>query len=64
MAATDTSLPPNSKRLSDGDRPPGLVTDRVFRWVALAAGLMVLVVLALIIVSTTNQAWPWFRTKV
>ena len=63
MAATDTSLPPSSKRLSDGDRPPGLVTDRVFRWVALVAGLTVLLVLALIIVSTTNQAWPWFRAE-
>jgi len=63
MAATDTSRSPNSNRLSDGDRPPGLITDRVFRGVALGAGLMVLVVLALIIVSTTNEAWPWFRDE-
>jgi len=63
MAATDPLLTPNLKRLSDGDRPPGVVTDRVFRWIAFGAGVMVLVVLALIIVSTTNEAWPWFREE-
>ena len=31
-----------------GPRPPGRITDRVFRWVALASGLLVLVILALI----------------
>ena len=63
MTATDTLLTPNPKRLSDGDRPPGLLTDRVFRFIAFGAALMVLVVLALIIVSTTNEAWPWFRDE-
>ena len=63
MAATDTLLTPNPKRLSDGDRPPGLFTDRVFRFIAFGAALTVLVVLALIIVSTTNEAWPWFRDE-
>jgi phosphate transport system permease protein len=29
----------------------------------LAAGLMVLVILALIVVSTTNEAWPWFADQ-
>jgi phosphate transport system permease protein len=46
-----------------GERPPGLITDAIFRWVALAAGLMVLVVLALIAYSTTKQAWPWFKAE-
>jgi len=35
----------------------------VFRWVALVAGLMVLVILALIAYSTTKQAWPWFKAE-
>jgi phosphate transport system permease protein len=55
-----TEPPPN---LSDGQRPPGVLSDRLFRWVALGAGLMVLVVLGLIIWSTTDQAIPWFRAE-
>ncbi len=60
MTASDLSAarPP---RLSDGERPPGLLTDRAFRVVTLLAGLLVLVILALILVSTANQAWPWFQ---
>ena len=49
--------------LSGADRPPGLVTDRLFRWVALASGLLVLVILALIIYSTLDHAWPWFEKE-
>lgn len=62
MAATDTLPLSNPKSLTSGERPPGLLSDRVFRWIALAAGLTVLVVLALIVASTMNEAWPWFRT--
>ena len=36
-------------------------TDRIFRGVALGAGLSVLAILALIAYSTTKQAWPVFR---
>ncbi len=35
--------------------------DRSFRLVAVLAGGVVLVILALIVLSTTNQAWPAFR---
>ncbi len=37
--------------------------DRVFAGLALAAGLSVLAILALIAWSTTKQAWPIFRDK-
>jgi phosphate transport system permease protein len=62
MAVTELTADPPSRRLSDA-RPPGIVTDRVFRVVTLAAGLLVLVILALIIVATLNEAWPWFREE-
>ena len=51
---------PPVARLSDGQRPPGLIADRAFRWLALAAGFSVLIILGLIAVSTTNEAWPAF----
>ena len=38
---------------------PGL-GDRSFRWLALGAGLLVLVILALIAYSTSQQATSWF----
>jgi len=63
MAISDTLPIRHPKALSGGDRPPGLLTDRLFRWIALGAGLMVLVVLALIVISTTNEAIPWFRDE-
>jgi phosphate transport system permease protein len=49
--------------LSGTERPPGRITDRLFRWVALASGLLVLVILALIIYSTLDHAWPWFKRE-
>jgi len=61
--AVDTLPAPPPETLSGGQRPPGVLSDRLFRWVALAAGLMVLVVLGLIIYSTTNQSLPWFRAE-
>jgi len=41
---------------------PGL-GDRGFRWLALGSGLLVLVILVLIAVSTTQQAASWFTTE-
>jgi phosphate transport system permease protein len=35
--------------------------DKVFRWAALTAGMLTLVILAGIAVSTTQKAWPAFR---
>ena len=37
--------------------------DRGFRWLTLAAGLLVLVILVLIAVSTSQQASQWFSTE-
>lgn len=54
---------PAPKGLGTGRRPPGVVTDHLFRWLALASGLLVLVVLGLIAYSTTKEAWPWFRAQ-
>ncbi|MFM8862915.1 MAG: phosphate ABC transporter permease subunit PstC [Acidimicrobiia bacterium] len=42
---------------------PGRRGDRVFKAVALAAGLLVLAILALIAVSTTREAWPAFEQE-
>jgi phosphate transport system permease protein len=43
------------------ERPPGVVPDTIFRWIAFASGMLVLVILALILYSTTQKAWPWFK---
>jgi phosphate transport system permease protein len=39
------------------------LADRSFQWLALAAGLLVLVILVLIAVSTTQQASSWFSAE-
>ena len=49
--------------LVGGPRPPGAVADRMFRYVAFAAGVLVLVVLALIIWATLDNSWDWFETE-
>ncbi len=54
---------PPPRGLGAGSRPPGVVTDRLFGWVALASGLLVLVILGLIAYSTTKEAWPWFKAE-
>jgi phosphate transport system permease protein len=52
-----------------GSVPPSGLTaraglgDRGFRWLTLAAGLLVLVILVLIAVSTSQQASQWFSTE-
>jgi phosphate transport system permease protein len=58
-----TDAPALRKSLTKGSRPPGIITDRTFRVLALIAGLAVLVVLALIAIYTTREAWPWFREE-
>jgi len=60
MATDAPALPAG---LTKGKRPPGLIADRAFRILALAAGLMVLVILALIAIYTTREAWPWFSAE-
>src|SRR2546425_9469097 len=60
MATDAPALPAG---LTKGKRPPGLIADRGFRILALAAGLMVLVILALIAIYTTREAWPWFSAE-
>jgi phosphate transport system permease protein len=54
---------PLPRGLGSGDRPKGVVTDHVFRYLALASGLLVLVILGLIAYTTTKQAWPWFSAE-
>jgi phosphate transport system permease protein len=58
-----TDAPALPKGLTTGHRPPGLIADRAFRILALLAGLTVLVILGLIAISTTREAWPWFRAE-
>jgi phosphate transport system permease protein len=54
---------PPLSHLSDGQRAPGLVSDRAFRSLALVSGFSVLIILGLIAFSTTQQAWPAFRSE-
>jgi len=54
---------PAPESLGAGGHPPGVITDHLFRWIALASGLLVLVVLALIAYTTTKNAWPWFKAE-
>jgi phosphate transport system permease protein len=49
-----------SARGSLTEEGPGASADRLFRRVALLAGAAVLLILLLIALSTTNQAWPAF----
>jgi phosphate transport system permease protein len=69
MATTTDTLPVEPvpagppRKLSEGKRPPGSVSDRIFRYLALSAGLLVLAILALIAVTTTGKALPWFRDQ-
>jgi phosphate transport system permease protein len=54
---------PAPRGLGTGKPPPGRLTDRLFRWLALASGLLVLVILGLIAYTTTKNAWPWFKAE-
>jgi phosphate transport system permease protein len=44
-------------------RPPGRVVDGAFRVLAATAGMLVLVILALILITTTRKAWPAFAEE-
>jgi phosphate transport system permease protein len=54
---------PAPRGLGTGSRPPGRISDGVFKWVALAAGLLVLAILGLIAYTTIKNSWPWFREE-
>src|SRR5918997_1559165 len=58
---TLTTLPPNPVRPGALASPgrTGL-SDRTFRYLTLGCGLLVLVILGLIAISTTQEAWPAF----
>jgi len=68
---TDTTLRPGT-----GQRPPRVIdktaftyrggaarADRFFKAVCVGAGLLVLAILALILLSTAREAWPAFREE-
>jgi phosphate transport system permease protein len=54
------AVPAGSARPLSERRPLG---DRTFQIIALACGLLVLVILVLIAVTTTQQAVPWFKAE-
>ena len=54
---------PPSPPLVGGPRPPGAIADRAFRYVALLAAVLVLVVLGLIIYATLDNSWDWFKSE-
>jgi phosphate transport system permease protein len=56
----DPAIPAGSARPLSERRPLG---DRTFQIIALASGLLVLVILILIAFSTTQQASSWFKTE-
>lgn len=58
MAATTMPTPLRRPPDTPARKRPG---DKAFRWLALGSGFLVLVILALIVVSTTNQARPAFQ---
>ena len=51
----------NNNRNSLGRRGRGVVGDRTFLIVSLIAGVLVLAILALILLTTLREAWPAFR---
>jgi phosphate transport system permease protein len=64
--------PPSTARPPEVATAPGAksplqggsrLADQTFRWLCLASGLLVLVVLGLILVSTSNEAMPAFRQE-
>jgi phosphate transport system permease protein len=60
MTKADPAGPAGSARALSERRPLG---DRTFQVIALASGLLVLVILVLIAVSTSRQAALWFSTE-
>lgn len=65
-APTDSPSPApgDAARPFEGDgRPPGFIADRIFRVVAVAAGVMVLLVLASIVYATVSKSADWFSSE-
>ena len=60
VTKADPAIPAGSAHPLEQRRPLG---DRGFAIIALASGLLVLVILLLIAITTTNQAWSWFTTE-
>jgi phosphate transport system permease protein len=64
ITAPSTTRPPETPPEA-GEKGPlqqgSRLADQAFRWVCLASGLLVLVVLGLILFSTTKEAMPAFR---
>ena len=60
VTRADPAVPAGSARTLSERRPLG---DRTFQVVALASGLLVLVILVLIAVSTSQQASSWFSAE-
>ena len=60
VAQADQATPAGSARALSERRPLG---DRGFQVLALACGLLVLVILVLIAISTSQQASSWFSTE-
>ena len=60
MTKVDPAVPAGSTRPLSERRPLG---DRTFQVLALASGLLVLVILVLIAFSTSKQASSWFSTE-
>jgi len=56
----DPAVPAGSTAPFDQRRPLG---DRLFAYLALGAGLLVLVILVLIALTTTQQSTSWFKTE-
>lgn len=52
-----------ARGLGTGPRPPGIISDRIFQWIAQGSGLLVLAIMGLIAYTTTKNAWPWFRDE-
>jgi phosphate transport system permease protein len=60
LTQTQTPSPARPSLTSKGGGPRA---DRTFRLVAVGAGLLVLAILALILITTTREAWPAFTDQ-
>jgi phosphate transport system permease protein len=64
MTTVDPALVSDPKTVARGlHSSKGSGTDTGFRWLALGSGLLVLLILALITISTTKSAWPAFSKE-
>jgi len=67
IAPPSTTRPPETGAAATNGKGPlhggSRLADQTFRWVCLASGCLVLVVLGLILFSTSQQAMPAFRAE-